>query len=249
MALDDYRVAVVTGASRGIGAATVRHLAARGLEVHAVARTPGSLDALAAETGCAAHALDIADAAAVQQAFADIPVDVLVNNAAEAGRLGPAHEQPADQVDALIRVNIAGVVNCLRAVLPGMRARNRGHVVNLGSVAGLHPAPGPPIYAAAKAAIHSLGQNLRLDLYGSDIRVSEISPGRVETGIHLRMIGGDPEAAAETVYRGYDCLQPEDIADAILFVLEAPARMDVTLMEILPTRQVYGGVAFHKADE
>lgn len=248
MALGDFQVALVTGASRGIGAETTRQLAARSLGVHAVARTPGSLDDLAAETGCTPHYLDVADAEAVTAAFGGLAVDILVNNAAAPGGAGPVFEQTPEAVDALNAANIAGPINCLRAVVPGMRERNRGHIVNLGSMAGLYASPGMPAYAATKAAIHNLGQTLRLDLYGTDIRVTEISPGRVETGIHLRLAGGDPAEAAKAFYEGYDCLLPEDIAAAILFALDAPARMDVTLMEILPTRQVYGGADFYKED-
>jgi NADP-dependent 3-hydroxy acid dehydrogenase YdfG len=144
----------------------------------------------------------------------------------------------------MLRANVAGTVNAIRAVVPGMVARDRGHVVNLGSIAATFPAPGSPAYAATKAAVHSLSQNLRLDLFGSRVRVTEICPGRVRTGIHAGYVGGDAAKAEEAFYRGYECLEPEDIASAVLFALDAPPRMDVTYMEILPTLQVYGGGDF-----
>jgi NADP-dependent 3-hydroxy acid dehydrogenase YdfG len=126
-----------------------------------------------------------------------------------------------------------------------MKARGLGHIVNLGSVAGTSPVPGMPVYAMTKAAIHSLGQTLRIDLQGTGVRVSEISPGRVETGAHLALLD-DREEGRRRFYEGFDCLQPDDIAEAIMFVLGAPQRMDVSYMEIVPTDQSYGGSQFHR---
>jgi NADP-dependent 3-hydroxy acid dehydrogenase YdfG len=246
MAGPEYRVAIVTGASRGIGAALVRALCQRGLQVHAIARSAAALDALARETGCGAHVLDIGDRAAVVAALRDLSADVLVNNAAATARGTPSFETAAGEMDELLRVNLAGVVNCLAAVVPGMKARRRGHIVNLGSIAGHHAMAGMPAYGLTKAAIHNLSQTLRLDLHGSGVRVTEIVPGRVETGIHLSLMA-DREAARRSFYEGYASLQPEDVVAAILFALDAPQRMDVTLMEILPTDQVYGGSAFAKS--
>lgn len=243
-----YRTAVVTGANRGIGAAVVRALRERGLEVHAIARSAGPLDELARATGCVPHTLDIGDRAAVAAALEGIDVDVLVNNAAAVATGGPSFETTAMQMDELLRVNIAGVVNALAAVVPGMKARGIGHIVNLGSTSGHHAMAGMSAYAMTKAAIHNLSQTLRLDLHGTGIRVTEIVPGRVETGIHLRLMA-DRAAAQRLFYDDHVSLQPEDIAAAILFVLDAPQRMDVTLMEIMPTDSVNGGTAFAKRSD
>src|SRR6185503_9066227 len=183
-----YRTAIVTGASRGIGAATVRRLRRQGLAVHAIARSVEPLQALAEETGCIPLILDIADRAAVLAAFGAIEADVLVNNASPLVRSTPAWEASPEDIDALVDVNMRGVLHGLAATVPGMKARGRGHIVNLGSMAGTWIFPGMPVYAMTKAAIHSLSHTLRLDLHGSGIRVSEIAPGRVETGAHLALL-------------------------------------------------------------
>jgi NADP-dependent 3-hydroxy acid dehydrogenase YdfG len=137
------------------------------------------------------------------------------------------------------------VLNALAATVPGMKARGRGHIVNLGSMAGGWIFPGMPAYAMTKAAIHNLSQTLRLDLHGSGVRVSCIAPGRVETGAHLALLP-DRDEGRRRFYDGYDSLLAEDIADAIAFVLTAPQRMDVSYMEIVPTDQSYGGSQFHR---
>src|SRR4051794_35756615 len=240
-----YRTAVVTGASRGIGAATVRLLRQRGLAVHAVARSAEPLQALASETGCVPLVLDIADRQAVLAALGTLDADVLINNASPPVRSTPSWEAAPEDIDALVDVNIRGVLNCLAAVVPGMKARGRGHIVNLGSMAGTWIFPGMPVYAMTKAAVHSLSHTLRLDLHGSGIRVSEIAPGRVETGAHLALME-DREEGRRRFYEGYESLIGEDIAQAIAFVLSAPQRMDVSFMEIVPTDQSYGGSQFHR---
>lgn len=243
MSLDRYQSAVVTGASRGIGAEIVRCLRRRGLFVHAVARTASDLEALAAETGCTPLALDIADRAAVQAALGGLRVDILINNASAAVRSNASWETPSADTTALMDVNVHGTLNCLAAVVPGMKARGLGHIVNMGSMAGTWMFPGMPVYGMTKAALHNLSQSLRLDLHGSGVRVSEIAPGRVETGAHLALME-DREEGRRRFYDGYESLMPEDIADAVSFVLAAPQRMDVTFMEIVPTDQSYGGSQF-----
>jgi NADP-dependent 3-hydroxy acid dehydrogenase YdfG len=245
MAGPSYRTAIVTGASRGIGAATVRRLREMGLAVHAVARSAEPLQALARETGCMPLALDIADRDAVLTALTPLEADVLVNNASPLVRSAPAWEAASEDIDALVNVNIRGVLNGLAAVVPGMKQRRRGHIVNLGSMAGTWVFPGMPVYAMTKAAIHSLSHTLRLDLHGSGVRVSEIAPGRVETGAHLALAEA-PEEGRRRFYEGFESLLAEDIAEAIAFVLAAPQRMDVSFMEIVPTDQSYGGSQFHR---
>ena len=245
MSLDRYRTAIVTGASRGIGAAIVRELRVGGLDVYAVARSADDLTALARETGCLPMALDISHRDAVMSALGSLDADVLVNNASAAVRGGRSWETAPDDIDVLLDVNLRGTLNCLAAVVPGMRARGLGHVVNLGSTSGTWALPGMPVYAMTKAAIHNLSQTLRLDLHGSGVRVSEIVPGRVETGAHLALMA-DREEGRRHFYDGFETLQPADIAEAVMFVLGAPQRMDVSYMEIVPTDQSYGGSQFHR---
>jgi NADP-dependent 3-hydroxy acid dehydrogenase YdfG len=245
MSLERYRIAVVTGASRGIGAAIVRQLRIGGLDVYAVARSADDLTALARETGCRPMALDISHRDAVLSALGGLDADVLVNNASASVRSTVSWEAAPADIDAVMDVNIKGLLNCLAATVPGMKARGRGHIVNLGSMAGASAIPGMPVYAMTKAAIHNLGHTLRLDLHGSGVRVSVIAPGRVETGAHLALLD-DPDEGRRNFYDGFDCLQPDDIAEAVMFVLGAPQRMDVSYMEIVPTDQSYGGSQFQR---
>jgi NADP-dependent 3-hydroxy acid dehydrogenase YdfG len=241
-----YRSALVTGAGRGIGAETVRRFRATGMEVHAVARSTEDLSALAAETGCIPHALDVTDTSAVEKSFAELPIDVLVNSAGTAGPDGPIHELAPAILKRVLEVNVEGVATMLRVVLPGMRARNRGHIVNITSIAALHPLPGQIAYSASKMALRAMTQNLRIELFGKRVRVTEIAPARVETYFHAHQFSGDREATKRHLYDGFESLKPEDIADAIAYCVGAPEHVDVTLMEILPTLQVIGGVDFHK---
>ena len=241
-----YSSALVTGAGRGIGAATVRKLRGAGLAVHAVARSAEALEALANETGCIPHVLDVTDHAAVEAVFDDLAIDVLVNNAGVAGPDGPIHEQDPAVLKRVLEVNVEGVAAMLRAVIPGMRARNRGHIVNITSIAALHPLPGQIAYSASKMALRAMTQNLRIELYGKRIRVTEIAPARVETYFHAQQFSGNRAATKRDLYDGFESLKPEDIADAIAYCIGAPERVDVTLMEILPTLQVIGGINFHR---
>jgi NADP-dependent 3-hydroxy acid dehydrogenase YdfG len=223
----------------------VRELRVGGLEVYAVARSADDLVALANETGCRPMALDITHRDAVMSALGSLDADVLINNASALVRATASWETAPDDIDALLDVNLRGTLNCLAAVVPGMKARRLGHIVNLGSTSGTWPLSGMPVYAMTKAAIHNLSNTLRLDLHGSGVRVSEISPGRVETGAHL-VLGQSQEESRRLFYDGFETLLPADIAEAIMFVLGAPQRMDVSFMEIVPTDQSYGGSQFHK---
>ena len=238
MAMSDYRTALVTGASAGIGEATVRALRAEGLKFVAAARRADRLGALARETGATPLALDLRDTEALYAALEPLEVDVLVNNAGLGRGMDDFLAAERSDIDLTVETNVTAFLHALRAVLPGMRARRRGHVVNIGSVAGLY-AIRSPIYGASKGAVRRASQNLRLDLAGSGVRVTEICPGRVVTEF-LASAAGEEEA--RRTYGAFDELLPQDIADAIVYAVGAPWRVNVSTIEIVPTEQAFGGV-------
>jgi NADP-dependent 3-hydroxy acid dehydrogenase YdfG len=244
MPFSDYRTALVTGASTGIGASVVERLAKQGLEVHAVSRNAARLDELAARTGCVPHPVDITDTAALTDLCAGLEIDVLVNNAG-VSRQGTILDADAFAVDEQVAVNIAGVLHLVRLILPGMVERDLGHVVNVSSIAGVYNFGGNTIYHATKAAVHTLSRQLRVDAFGRRIRVTEICPGRVETEIFGRLLG-DMEEAQRRFYDGYESLKPADVSDAIEYAIGTPRHVNIGHIEIVPTFQVPGGLEFER---
>ncbi|QYN33675.1 SDR family oxidoreductase [Pseudonocardia sp. DSM 110487] len=244
MSFSDYRTALVTGASTGIGACVVERLVKQGLTVHAVARNVERLAELAERTGCVPHAVDITDTAALEQLTDGLQIDVLVNNAG-VSRQGTILDADAFAVDEQIAVNIQAVLHLVRLLLPGMVERDLGHVVNISSIAGVYNFGGNTIYHATKAAVHTLSRQLRVDSFGRRVRVTEICPGRVETEIFGRLLG-DMEEAQRRFYDGYESLTPSDIADAIEYAVGTPRHVNVGHIEILPTFQVPGGLEFER---
>ena len=242
MPLSDYQTALVTGASSGIGAAVARTLSNRGLEVHALARRIDRLQAIQSETGCHIHEQDLRDRAAIYDSFGEREIDILVNNAGLGRGFDTLAETHPDDIDKTIHTNLSGSLHMLRAVLPGMIKRRRGHIVNIGSVAGLYPLKWS-LYGSSKSAIRMLSQNLRLELEGTGVRVTEICPGRVTSEFYNVTID-DPARRAEVKASGIHELQPQDIADAILYALGAPWHVNVNRIEIMPTEQTYGGSQF-----
>lgn len=246
MAHPIYKTALVTGASSGIGAATVRRLSADGLVVHALARDASRLEELAQKTGCIPHSIDVSDTAALTKLSEALEIDVLVNNAGQSRQGDILHTTEAD-VDVVMNVNITAVLHLTRLFVPGMVARNRGHVVNISSIAGHYAFPGGnTVYHASKAGVHALSQQLRVHLFGTQVRVTELSPARVETEVFARLLG-DAEEAHKRFYEEYDSLLPTDLADSIAFAVNSPPRMNVTYMEVMPTLQVVGGLNFAKS--
>ena len=239
MALTDYKTALVTGASSGIGAAVVTDLAKRGITVHAVARRKERLDQLAKATGCRTHVVDLRDTDALYDTLGGIEADILINNAGLGRGFGPIYQVAREDIDTTIQTNVTSAIHVVRAVSAGMVARKRGHIVNIGSVAGLYPVMSS-VYGASKGAIHLLHQNLRLDLRGTGIRTTEICPGRVHTEFFTTAFKEDPQKQQDMV-SGFEILAPQDISDAILFALDTPWHMNVGLIEITPTEQAFGG--------
>ncbi|MEM7236683.1 MAG: SDR family oxidoreductase, partial [Pseudomonadota bacterium] len=208
------RPAIVTGASAGIGAATVRLLADAGATVHAVARRADRLEELAKLTGCRTHVCDVTDPEARAALIGSVEPEILVNNAGiGAGIDGLSEADPSD-IDRTIATNVTSVLHLLSGFLPGMIARGRGHLVTVGSVAGLYPTVSA-IYGASKGAVRLMDQNLRVELKGTGIRVTEVQPGRVATEFYDAAI---PEVEIRESYKvtGITELSPDDVAGAIL---------------------------------
>lgn len=233
----------VTGASAGFGAAIARRLVRDGHRVIATARRADRLQALAAELGAALlpFPLDITDAAAVAALPASLPeawrdVDVLINNAGLALGLSPAWEAKMSDWDTMVATNVSGVLHATRALLPGMVARDRGHVINIGSTAGTYPYPGGHVYGASKAFVAQFSLNLKADLVGTGVRVTDLEPGLVGGSEFSAVRFGDAERA-KAVYAGTTPLSPEDIAEAVSWVLHLPAHMNINRMEMMPTCQ------------
>ena len=238
--------ALVTGASSGIGAAVVRKLSANGWQVHALARRASRLQALASETGCTPHALDIRDGEALEALMANLTPDLLVNNAGLGAGITGLVTATREDIAQTIDTNVTAVLDLLRLTLPGMIARGRGHVVNLGSVSGLYPIVSV-VYGASKGAVRLMSQNLRLELRGTGVRVTEICPGRVSTEFYDAAVP-DPATRDGLKTTGIRELSPGDIADAILYAVSAPAHVNVSTIELQPVEQTYGGVHFDPLD-
>lgn len=235
---------LVTGATSGIGEATAERLARDGARLVVAGRRGDRLAALAARLPGPVHAveLDVRDRAAVERAVAALPpdfaaVDVLVNNAGLALGLEPAHGADLDEWERMIDTNTRGLVTVTRLLLPGMVARRRGHVVNIGSVAGNYPYPGGNVYGATKAFVHQFSLNLRADVVGSGIRVTSVEPGMTDTEFSLVRLQ-DPERA-RAVYQGMQPLSAADVADAIHWAVTRPAHVNVNRIELMPEAQAF----------
>ena len=240
MPFSDYKTALVTGASSGIGAAVVERLRAEGLQVHALARSAKALGALAERTGCIPHALDVTDLAGVTRLTQEVPFDVLVNNAG-VDRPKSFLQADAEDIELLVDVNLRAVLHLCRLIVPGMVERDRGHVVNISSIAGAYNFNGNSTYHATKAAVSMLSRQLRIDAFGKRVRVTEICPGRVATDIFAH-VHGDSEETRKRFVQGFELPKAEDIADAIAFAIAAPVAVNIGHMEITPTLQVPGGL-------
>jgi NADP-dependent 3-hydroxy acid dehydrogenase YdfG len=237
----DYKTALVTGASSGIGAAVVQRLREEGLQVHALARSEANLRALAERTGCIAHALDVTDLEAVTRLAAQVPFDILVNNAG-VDRPRGILQATAEDIDLLVDVNLRAVLQLCRLVVPGMVERDRGHVVNISSIAGAYNFGGNSTYHATKAAIGMLSRQLRIDVFCKRVRVTEICPGRVATDIFAH-VHGESKEIRERFIEGFELPQAGDIANALAFAIAAPIAVNVGHIEITPTLQVPGGLS------
>jgi 3-hydroxy acid dehydrogenase/malonic semialdehyde reductase len=246
-------ILLVTGATAGFGRAIARRFAQDGARVIAAGRRAERLASLQEELGAEnvlPLELDVRDRAAVEKAIEGLPaewaaIDLLVNNAGLARGLAPAQSSSLDDWDAMVDTNVKGVMYLTRAVLPGMIERGRGHVVNIGSTAGEWPYPGGNVYGATKAFVRHFSLNLRADLHGTPVRVTDIEPGLVG-GTEFSNVRFGDDAKAAAVYEGADALTPEDIADAVHWVATRPARVNVNTLQVMPVAQSFGPLRVHK---
>jgi 3-hydroxy acid dehydrogenase/malonic semialdehyde reductase len=247
-------ITLITGASAGFGADIARALVPQGHKVIATARRLDRLEALAEELGrdnVLPVELDVTDPTAVFAAIQGLPpawqaVDVLVNNAGLALGLEAAQDAKLDNWERMIDTNVKGLTYVTRAVLPGMVQRNRGHVVNMGSVAGNWPYFGGNVYGATKAFVRQFSLNLRADLAGTRVRVTNIEPGLVSGTefSNVRFHGDDAKAA--NVYAGTTPLTSEDVAETVRWIVSLPEHFNVNTIEIMPVVQTFGGLKIQK---
>ena len=241
----DNRIALITGATSGIGEATARLLAKNNFSLIICGRRTDRLhklaEDLAASTKVTQLSFDVRDREGVAKAWASLSpewqkVDVLINNAGNAHGLDPIQSGNVDDWDAMMDINVKGLLYVTREVLPGMVERKSGHVVNLGSIAGKEVYPGGNVYSASKFAVDAITRSMRIDLNAAGIKVTGIHPGMVETEFSLVRFKGD-DARASNVYKGVKPLTAEDIADTILFTLTRPAHVVIADLVIFPTAQ------------
>ncbi|MEU5264424.1 SDR family oxidoreductase [Amycolatopsis sp. NPDC021455] len=243
----------VTGASAGFGDAIARRFVAEGARVIAVARSADKLEKLATELGDAVLpvTLDVSDPEAVKTAVDGLAenwreVDVLVNNAGLAKGLEPAHKADLEDWDEMIATNVRGLAHVTRALLPGMVERGRGHVINIGSIAGTYPYPGGNVYGATKAFVHQFSLNLRSDLHGTGVRVTNVEPGMVGgTDFSKVRFDGD-QAKADKVYEGTTPLTANDVAESVYWAASQPKHVNINVIELMPVVQSFSALQIYR---
>lgn len=239
----------ITGATAGFGLACAKLFVAQGAKVVATGRRVDRLAELKAALGDKVHTLvlDVRDRKAVESAIAALPaefsdIDILVNNAGLALGLSALDQQSAEDLEQMIDTNIKGVVHCTHILLPKMIARASGHIVNLSSIAGTYPYPGGNVYGATKAFVTQFSLNLRADVLGKNIRVTNIEPGMCDTEFSTVRFKGDKNKA-DDVYAGMAPLSAEDIANTILWTISQPKHVNINRVEIMPTEQAFSPFA------
>lgn len=236
--------AVITGATSGIGFELAKALTHSGREVLALGRNTEQLKKLASEFGCHTLCVDIRDDKAVIPEMLSFKPDILINNAGIGHGIDGLDGLDASMIQEAIDINVSSPIKLTAALLESMKEQARGHIVNIGSVAGLHTLYSS-LYGATKSAIHLFSQNLRAELHGTPIRVTEICPGRVSTGFFQAAIGNE-ERLKVLGHSGIKELTPTDIADAVLYALSAPAHVNITTIEIMPVDQAVGGMKLNR---
>lgn len=239
------KTAFITGATSGIGKSTAIHFALKGINLVLCGRRQDRLDALEKELGkeVQIHTLnfDIRSKEAVHAAIASLPsefsqIDILVNNAGNAHGLDTIQDGSIDDWDAMLDINVKGLLYVSKALMPQMIARKSGHIINIGSTAGKEVYPKGNVYCASKHAVDAINQGMRIDLNGTGVRVGAVNPGLVETEFSNVRFKGDEERA-DNVYKGFQPLKPEDIADIIYFVVTRPYHVNIADLVVMPTAQ------------
>lgn len=245
----NFKTALVTGASKGIGAAITARLIGEGLTVYGLARTHAALEQLASQYGPQFHPIiaDVRDHDAIARQLPDCAIDILVNNAGGLATVRPLHEQTAEETAETIALNLTAPLQLIRMVLPAMIAQRKGHIFNLTSTAASAVFPGTTSYGAAKAGLSQAGDILRYDLAGTGVRLTEIAPGRVETEFYVQAFGGDREALQNKMYSQQRPLRPDDIAAVLLHALRMPDHVDVAKLMVTPSEQAAGGSTYPAA--
>jgi len=244
----------ITGATSGFGKACAIRFAGEGWRLILAARRSERLQELQKELGKdePVHiiTMDVRDRKAVQGTVENLPdsfkkVDVLINNAGLALGLEPANEADLDDWETMVDTNIKGLMYCTHSLLPTMAVQKQGHIINLGSIAGTWPYPGGNVYGATKAFVKQFSNNLRADLLGTRIRVTNIEPGMAESEFSIVRFDGDTDKAAQ-VYEGVKPLTPDDIAEIIYWVANLPSHININSLEVMPTSQSWGPLAVHR---
>ena len=245
---------MITGASAGFGEACARLFATEGNRLILTARRKQRLEELQAQLANKANVhivqLDVRQREAVEDAVSSLPegfkdVDVLVNNAGLALGLEPAQRADIEDWEIMVDTNIKGLMYCTRYILPGMVERNRGHIVNISSTAGSWPYPGGNAYGGTKAFVTQFSRNLRADLIGTKVRVTCIQPGMAETEFsNVRFKGNDE--MADKVYSGTEPMTATDIAEAVAWVVDRPAHLNINSIEMMPVDQAWGPLAVNR---
>ncbi len=239
------KIAFITGATSGIGKATCNLLAENQFKIIATGRREERLKDLSSELGKRTDIItlnfDVANISAVEEAISSLPttwkkIDLLINNAGNAHGLSPIQEGSLTDWEAMIDINVKGLLYVSNCIIPGMIERNSGHIINIGSIAGREVYPNGNVYCASKAAVDSINTGMRIDLNQHGIKVSQIAPGLVETEFSLVRFKGD-SSKAKGVYENYDALQAIDIAELILFMATRPQHVNLADVLILPTDQ------------
>ena len=250
------KIVFITGASCGIGEGCARKFASEGARLILNSRSEEKLQALAKELkqqyGAECHVLpfDVRDRQAASSALASLPaewkeIDILINNAGLAIGVDKEYEGSLEEWDVVIDTNIKALLSMTRIVVPGMVERGKGHIINIGSIAGDAAYPGGSVYCATKAAVKALSDGLRIDLVDTPLRVTNIKPGLVETNFSVVRFRGDNERA-DNVYKGIHALTGDDIAEVVYFAASAPEHMQIAEILVMPTNQATGTIVSKK---